>query len=255
MWADTSHTASAYRSDGRRTLRPELTWRGYPILQPDLLDLLISELDEDKSLHQSGWQNDSYSPFAVFKMDSHAEGAPLDEVISNADPNADDKAVGEEAFSVDLHAQEMVLRGTAPKLFTSPSSCSQSTHQEKMLFHHYVNHVAHTMMPYEDKRNPWISKYPAVASTRDSNEQRALFYAMLTQASFSLVHLIGADAAAERLAARQYALATSHVHASLTSVRRDYGCLQAAIMTLVMAEVCADCSQDDWLTDIGSLDL
>jgi len=194
---------------GRRYLRCDLTWHGIPDFTSDLVDILIAQTEENCLSSKETWQPGRYNPFGVFPVHRQTD-------ISNAE-----------------RSSALLMR---PLLVDTTSSS-----EERFLFHHYVTHVAQIMMPFEDTRNPWLVEYPAVAIARGSNEQKALYSGVLAHAAFNLVHLYGDRYEwASYLAAKHYDNAISLVTTSIKGASRDNGGLQAAIMTLMMAEVCID---------------
>jgi len=109
--------------------------------------------------------------------------------------------------------------------------------EEAFLFQHYVNHVAFIMMPYEDKRNPWRSSYPAVALYYMSHHQKFLYSALLAQAAFNLAHLGQNRERMLELATKFYTSAMKDLRNGLMTNHKDYGSFIAAIMTLMFVEV------------------
>lgn len=184
---------------------------GYSILNSDMVDLMIADLDGDGFSFGFSTIRHHHIPFSTFAVE------PRCATFARKPP------VGVAEVVEPFNIQPVLTNG--------------NSYQEKLLFHHYIAHVAQIMMPFEDKRNPWLSDYPAVASACSSYQQQALYHALLTHAAFNLTHLLGKDAAAETLAAKHYQLAISHVHSSFEAKVDSNGCLQAAIMTLMMAEI------------------
>ncbi len=115
--------------------------------------------------------------------------------------------------------------------------CDAAESEDSYLFHHYVNRVSFIMMPFEDRRNPWKSHYPAVALQYVSNEQMALYKAILAQSAFNLAHLGGAKEKVFALAIRYYTSAIEDLRENIAEKQGDYGGFRAAGMTLMMVEV------------------
>jgi len=106
------------------------------------------------------------------------------------------------------------------------------------LFHHYVTVVAPMMMPVEDRRNPWMTDYPRLASSQGSRPHRVVHLALLSQAAAHLFHL-GVETV------RMRKLAISYRVNSIRTLRECLGTNEilifevflASILSLVMAEV------------------
>jgi hypothetical protein len=109
--------------------------------------------------------------------------------------------------------------------------------EEAFLFKHYVDHVALIMMPYDDQRNPWKSSYPAEALYSNSQEQKALFYAMIAQSALNLAHLGCSRENLMLQAARYYALAIKELRTCMEGAPGEYASFIAAISTLMFVEV------------------
>jgi hypothetical protein len=110
--------------------------------------------------------------------------------------------------------------------------------EEAFLFKHYVDHVALIMMPYDDQRNPWRSSYPAEALYSNSQEQKALFYAMIAQSALNLAHLGCSRENLMLQAARYYSLAIKELRTCMEGSPGGYASFIAAISTLMFVEVC-----------------
>lgn len=192
-------------------MRCDLTWQGLPVLASDFVDFLVAQSDEFERSSEEIWEPSCHNPFTVFPANGWTYGP------------------------------------SAPTMIKSLSVDVSSSPQERLLLHHYVTYVARLMIPFEDTRNPWLSDYPTLATARSSQEQKALYSAILTHAAFNLAHLHG-ETAEISLATKHYDDAIALVKTSIANPSRDYGSLQAAIMTLMMAEVCCASESDPWLT-------
>ncbi|KAF4985198.1 hypothetical protein FDECE_16739 [Fusarium decemcellulare] len=211
------HDASQpYRSDGRRMLPSESTWAKFDVLPSDVVDSLLSQCDEDQtpghslaSQTHSSWTPNFHNPFSVFSLEN----------IDPA-PASDDSTVPE-------------LLCQLPQNVDSLVSISQ---EERFLFHHYADHVAGMMLPYEHPRNPWKSHYPAAALQLASSGQKALFRAMLAHSAFNITHLRGNDASMAEIGVRYYTAAIVDLASGLQNKDADFPAMLASIMSLLMAE-------------------
>lgn len=108
---------------------------------------------------------------------------------------------------------------------------------EKFLFHHYVNHVAIIMMPYEHPRNPWRSHYPAVALELASVRQGFLYNAIIAHAAFNVGRLRGNDGDFLRLGMNHYGNAINGLSHAIGREDLDFPATIASIISLMFAEV------------------
>lgn len=109
--------------------------------------------------------------------------------------------------------------------------------EKRLLFHHYVSHVAIIMIPYEHARNPWKLYYPATALCRTAPDEHPLYNAMLAQAAFNLACLRGHDDQMPAIGSRYRELAVQQLIGNDRLGDDGFGALVATIMTLVFAEV------------------
>jgi len=183
------------------------TWRDKPVLSSDHVDSLILQCDAAESEDSAfvDWGPNSHNPFSIFSS------RPLDKQLSSR------------------RRESVIAQGLI-------YVCSENA-DERYLFHHYVNRVSFIMMPFEDRRNPWKSHYPAVALQYVSNEQMALYKAILAQSAFNLAHLGGAKEKVFALAIRYYTSAIEDLRENIAEKQGDYGGFRAAGMTLMMVEV------------------
>ncbi|KAI8624354.1 fungal-specific transcription factor domain-containing protein [Xylariaceae sp. FL1651] len=206
------------KSVGRRILDCEKTWSGFETLSSDMADFLISECDMETSslatsvgVEHTSLKSMPHNPFSVFSADLRA---------SNTGP----------IVTLTLHETAPTPRGmvTAPDL----------TLEERMLFHHYVTHVSEIMMPYEHPRNPWRLHYPAVALSRATADQQALYNAILAQAAFNLAHLSSnIDAHMVATGSRYYRLGIEKLLEIRGDHTNDFGATIASIMTILFSEI------------------
>ncbi|OJJ38699.1 hypothetical protein ASPWEDRAFT_180214 [Aspergillus wentii DTO 134E9] len=181
----------------------ERTWANNPLLSSDIVDRLIAQCDSIEP--DKPWpSNAKNSPFSVFQA-----LIPSNSLLSNVN--------------------KMLAAG--------PTNATHTDPQNKFLFHHYVNHVASVMMPFEHPWNPWKLYYPAVSLHDTLSEEKALYHAILTHAAFNLGHLGVDQSRMMALATRHYNSSIQHLSKSIRSGRQRFSSTLAAIMTLMMAEV------------------
>jgi len=205
VWVDSK--TGAYRPQLRRAVDCESTWRGFPVLDHDRVNLMIEECDTDCG-HQT---RSADTPFNVFSLSDR--------------------------FSLSTQV-----------LLASSQPLSKHEAQEKMLFQHYVKHVAYLMIAIDGGgRNPWRSTYPAIALRDSTPSTKALYYAMLAQAAFNLANLYGNRNDLQEQGMKYYGLALHDLRKSLEGSTYSYDSCTAALITLVMAEVCAEtrCSNSE----------
>ncbi|KAM6511799.1 hypothetical protein FALCPG4_016792 [Fusarium falciforme] len=111
------------------------------------------------------------------------------------------------------------------------------TGHEVFLFHHYVNHVAGMMMPYEHPQNPWKSQYPAAALALDACEDTPLASAMIAHAAFNVVRLREQDENILRVGMKHYGNALRGIARSISIDSTQLPVTMASIMTLMLAEI------------------
>lgn len=193
----------------------EATWKDIPILDSESVDCLISQCDPEQTadatgVFQTAFFAPSCNPFTAFR---------LDHVVS-------------QTGLVPANPWDMIdydpLRAV----------CSiSSTREERMLFHHYVNHVAVIMMPFEHPKNPWKSSYPARALQGPSTTQKSLFNALLAHAAFSMTHLTISSHENMAMASKYYGLSLRQLLESLNTDTQPTTDTLATVLTLMMAEV------------------
>ncbi|KAH7001278.1 fungal-specific transcription factor domain-containing protein [Ilyonectria destructans] len=206
-------------SQGRRVLPCESTWKGVEVLPSDVVDLLISQYDEEIGIGQQTTQpysvsflkSVSHNPFLVFAgIPPRSHQAPLEGdsscQLSKSIPRAMDSFPG-------------------------------STWDEVFLFHHYVTHVAVIMMPYEHSRNPWKSQYPVAALELASSGQKSLYSAMLAHAAFNVAHLRGIDKEMVRLGSKHYGEAIQEMLQTIAGEDLDFPATMVSMMALMFAEI------------------
>ncbi|EXJ77814.1 hypothetical protein A1O3_08973 [Capronia epimyces CBS 606.96] len=218
-----------YKSDGRRTMLCGSTWKPYEVLDSELVDFLIDHCDEEASSgykSSRGFQVSSrtvpveVNPFTVFRVgDIHTYRPSSGRQTPSSSPS----------------------QSRSPLLSLSPSPNNliydfDRSAAEKHLFHHYVNHVALLMMPFEHSRNPWRLSYPAVALHRSSPGQRALYNALLAHSAFHLSQLSVNKQPMSVLAVKHYNRTIRLLMESIGHRDSHYAETVAAIMTLLMAE-------------------
>jgi hypothetical protein len=192
----------SYKSHGRRFLRCDLTWAQVPTFDSDQIDMFIAlcEAAEHFTNATVEWSRETCIPFSVFPSGEipDVKSSRVSQSLGDRDP-----LKNEEAF----------------------------------LFRHYVSHVADLMIPYDDKRNPWRSHYPAVAIHSVSAEEKVLYKALLAHAALNLAHLGCATERLLLLGARYYAEAMADLRSCLATRTGDYASSIAAILTLMFVEV------------------
>jgi hypothetical protein len=202
----------------------EETWKDIPTLDSDIVDCLISQCDPEHATGSIGdfkavFHFPDYNPFTSFRSGGHRS----------------------------KHALLSVSRACA--LGYDPVSSSTLTVEERMLFHHYVNHVAVIMMPFEHPRNPWKSSYPARALDYMLPTHRSLFNALLAHAAFNLAHLTSSTNENMVRASKYYGRSIKHLLESLSRNTQPDTDTLAVVMTLMIAEVPIRSSQELELAD------
>ena len=192
------------QAEGLRLMRAGLTWRGYCIYNSSVVDGMIAQCDV-KSLEEGAFAK-SAGPFTVFTSKI------IDTAHPQAPPSDMDQLFGE-------------LKDT------------QLRNHALSLFHHYTNLTAFQMMPFQDRRNPWLSFYPSMALSAYTRGQKSLLYAILAQAAGNLAHLGRKREDMLVLATRFYTTAIKQLRESLQENAIDFSVILASILTLIMAEV------------------
>ncbi|KAI0397184.1 fungal-specific transcription factor domain-containing protein [Xylariaceae sp. FL0594] len=211
IWVE--NDTQVYKSDGRRAFACDQTWAGYEAPPFDLVGSLISLCDGvgNAELQLRNGRLGCHNPFSAFSLTP----TPLPPVSEQV-----------------------------PKALCEFPDLAQS---EKSLFHHYANHVAIIMMPYDHPRNPWKLYYPAVALSRASSDRNTLYHAVLAQAAFNLASLKGDDGRAMMaLGFEHYGLALKQLIGEVHSSERDFDLAISSIMTMMFAEVYAGLPQKWW---------
>lgn len=116
-----------------------------------------------------------------------------------------------------------------------PNASDSDNHLIMELWHHYVTYTAVNMMPFKDKRNPWLSLYPHIACQRSSRGEKSLYCAILAQAAGNLAQLGSRRENMSRLATRFYTDGIRHLRTGLESM--DFSAVLASMGTLIMVEV------------------
>ncbi|KAI0859857.1 fungal-specific transcription factor domain-containing protein [Xylaria cubensis] len=197
-----------YKSAGRRILDCEKTWKGFRLLSSDQADHLISECDMHACVvlvdGPTSSQPAPHNPFSVFSAAARL-------------------SIGRRTEASQLPQAMALFPG--------------STWVERMLFHHYVTHVAGIMMPYEHPRNPWKLYYPATALSCANADQQALYNAMLAQAAFNLAHLRGFDEDILTIGSKYYYSGIEKLLSITRGQSTDFGAMSASIMTIMFSEI------------------
>ncbi|KIX04696.1 uncharacterized protein Z518_05566 [Rhinocladiella mackenziei CBS 650.93] len=199
-------------SSERRYRSCEETWKNIPILDSDTVDGLISQCDPEHATESISdfkvvFHVPDYNPFTAFRSSEQRS----------------------------RHA--LLSASRIPNLEHDPLSPTPLTQEERMLFHHYVNHVAIIMMPFEHPRNPWKSSYPARALHHTLPTQRSLFNALLAHAAFNLAHLTSSNNENMARASKYYGLSIKQLLDSLNRNTEPDTDTLAVVMTLMMAEL------------------
>lgn len=202
-----------YRSSGRRYIKCESVWESLPVLHSEVVDYLISRCDDENE------NNDSISSSSLMRTTS---------IQATHNPFRS------------FRFEKSISRAEIPRSLSSPGSihCISNDIYEKILFNHYINHVAIIMMPFEHTRNPWKSSYPAVALCDAATDQNALYSALLAHSAFNLAQLGVDKDQMQSLATKYYILAIRRLRAGIEHDKGQYAYTVAVIMTLMMAEVC-----------------
>jgi len=116
-------------------------------------------------------------------------------------------------------------------------SCVQLKEDAQKLFHHYTSFTAFNMMPFKDRRNPWLSFYPSLARCGYTRGHKSLLYAILAQAAGNLAHLGYRREDMLGLATGFYARAMKQLRERLQDADNDFTAILASVLTLIMAEV------------------
>ncbi|RDW56511.1 hypothetical protein BP5796_13152 [Coleophoma crateriformis] len=113
------------------------------------------------------------------------------------------------------------------------------SHEENLLFYHYVCNISVVMTPIDDGHNPWKSTYPSIA-VRDlsSSSTRALYHAILAQSAYFLANVKGpVRGKGENLSAMRYfGMAIRELRESLMEPSKDYISVLAALLTIILGE-------------------
>ncbi|KAH8734522.1 fungal-specific transcription factor domain-containing protein [Ilyonectria robusta] len=205
-------------SQGRRILPCASTWKGVEVLPSDVVDLLISQYDEDIGVGQQTTQ-----PYSVSSLKSVSHNPFL--VFAGIPPRSRQNPEGASASQ---------LSKSIPQAM---DSFPDSTWDEVFLFHHYVTHVAIIMMPYEHSRNPWKSQYPVAALELASSGQKSLYSAMLAHAAFNVAHLRGIDKEMVRLGSKHYGEAIQEMLQTISGEELDFPATMVSMMALMFAEI------------------
>jgi hypothetical protein len=196
-------------------------------LGSDHVDALIAQWDEDEGgISHVVLKDCSFSPFSMLRI----ELAPT-EILPR-----------EDLPTVVLHGSPSwpLALSTSPftsKLNPALSPAMPENGAAAFLFHHYVNHIAPLMMPFEDARNPWKYMYPAVALEYNSKEQKCLYRGMQAQAAFHLAQLRCDSDKMQALGTNRYVFAMEQLRESIAEESKDYSTFLAAAITLMMVEV------------------
>ncbi|KPI40450.1 uncharacterized protein AB675_7797 [Cyphellophora attinorum] len=232
--------AESHKSDGRRFLRSDETWKGWDVIPDDHVDYLITQCDisDDDGGSNTLSSGTSRSPFAVFAATTCASQQGRD---ISAEVVMESETLHELDLVMDIDTTLASLQEPEMSMAILPLSPGLSDlpdlhRTEKFLLNHYVNHVAVIMMPYEHYRNPWRTHYPSVAYTMLSSGHRALYDAILAHAAFNLSVLRGDEQRMSFVGSRHYTKAIQQVLPSLTR-NEEASIAMAAIMTLMMTEV------------------
>ena len=186
----------------------ESTWREAPPLSSDQVDHLISLCSAAEYVKNTGvqWSPETQIPFNAFPSKANVSALLQAKCISQVSPslNYGRRLENEEAF----------------------------------LFQHYTKHVAIMMMPYEDRRNPWVTSYSQAALDYSTEEQRALYMGLLAQAATNLAHLGCSKERMSLQAAKYYTSALKLIRNGIENPSADFASFLAAAMTLMMFEAC-----------------
>jgi hypothetical protein len=242
----TGTSPQGHKSDGRRFLRSDQTWKGWDLIPDDHVDYLITQCDisDDDGGNNTWSSGTSRSPFAVFAATTAASPQGQD---LTAETMTESVSVQELDLALDIATtfvspQEPEMSMSVLPLSPGLSDLPDLHRTEKFLLNHYVNHVAVIMMPYEHYRNPWRTHYPSVAYTMLSSGHRALYDAILAHAAFNLSVLRADEQRMSFVGSQHYSKAIQQVLPSLTR-DEDASIAMAAIMTLMMTEVSAKISR------------
>lgn len=132
-------------------------------------------------------------------------------------------------------------RDTATVLLARPTppSMVDANHIDRVLFHHFLSHLAKRMVPVDDDCNPWKTVYPSLAMQKTrSNDAEALYHALLAQSASQLANLRGPERGAQIRARgiRHYGIALCKLRQSLADASKDYTTVLAALYTVILAE-------------------
>jgi hypothetical protein len=191
---------------------------------------MLSHCDgEDELYFAMGVSSGQHNPFSVFPV---TQVNPLTPVAS-ATPITHK---GTMSTPDDIFVADRPLEKLIRPLVAFPDL----PYAERSLFHHYVNHVAALMMPYEHPRNPWKFDYPATALYQVSSNQKALYNAMLAQAAFNLSHLGSKGSEMFSVGSQHYNHALQQLIPQISYEKNDFSAMIASMMTLMFAEVGID---------------
>lgn len=188
----------------------EPAWAGYQTLPADLVDILVEQCDAGfgnavSQMVYTYWVTAEQNPFSVFA----ARQMPS-------------------VRSQPLHSISKALAS-----FSSEASI------EPFLFHHYVEHVAALMLPYQHPRNAFETQYPSAALESASAGKKGLYFAILAQAAFNLAQLRNNDAAMLYYGAKYYGKSMRELSRAIERQDIQFPTMLSSIMTLMFAEVWA----------------
>lgn len=192
---------------------PRLTWESQRILDMASVDSLILSLTTAATTQfgRTLYQSATRGPFSVMSFPHHRPRQPS------------------------RCAEYATGSATIPGSIQPVLPLDQ---ENQFLFSHYVSVVASKMMPFDDSRNPWKSRYPSMALDDESLACKAIRYAILSQAAAHLQHM-------GHFPEQMKVLAMSHYSKALTALaaylgdrgKYDFVPLLASILSLIMAEV------------------
>ncbi|EXJ94894.1 hypothetical protein A1O1_00012 [Capronia coronata CBS 617.96] len=109
--------------------------------------------------------------------------------------------------------------------------------ESRSLFQHYVSVISSKMMPFEDSRNPWKTRYPSMALSDDSAVYLAIRHAILSQAAAHFENIGYRTEHMKVLAMGHYSESLKALSTYLSETTEyDYGAVLASILSLIMAE-------------------
>jgi hypothetical protein len=132
-------------------------------------------------------------------------------------------------------------RNTSMVLTTRPTQpwMVDASHDDSILFHHFLSHLSRRMVPVDDNCNPWKTIYPLLAmQTYRSSGAEALYHALLAQSASHLANLRGEErgAQAQASAIHHYGIALHQLRQSLVAASKDYNTVLAALYNIILAE-------------------